>query len=127
MVMNGDFEEGNESPPLFQPLREPYEVLTERARQSWERKISELPVGKQVSGEVIGRQAFGVFICIDQQPKALGLAEVTRMPRGMVLPSVGSRVNAKVLWHNNANFQVKLILREWTEEATPRPGGSPWP
>jgi ribosomal protein S1 len=51
------------------------ERLAKRARQTWAEAIEALPIGSAVSGEVVGRQPFGVFIGIDQAPGAIGLAE----------------------------------------------------
>jgi uncharacterized protein YjbI with pentapeptide repeats len=106
----------HDSQTSFGSLRTPYELLVEKAREGWEKTLSELPVGTKVTGEVIGVESFGVFIRIDQHPKALGLAEIAHMPKGMKLPPIGSRVSAKVAWHNESNYQVKLVLREWTEK-----------
>lgn len=52
---------------------------------AWSATCEALPVGTRVTGEVIGRQRFGVFLRIDGAPDAVGLAEITAMPRGVEL------------------------------------------
>ncbi|GAP49452.1 hypothetical protein [Streptomyces azureus] len=54
--------------------------------QSWPAAVSELPLGSHVSGRVVGRQPFGVFLLLDGVPNAVGLAEITTMPHGVELP-----------------------------------------
>lgn len=75
--------------------------------------MAALPLGTTVSGEVIARPPFGVFVRIDGVPNALGLAEVTALPRGMDLPALGAAIKGQVIWHADHNHQVKLILDEW--------------
>jgi ribosomal protein S1 len=87
-----------------------------RAREAWDATCQALPVGTPVTGEVSGRQPFGVFLTIDGVPDATGLAEITTMPREAVLPQVGARVRGKVLWHAGHNHQVKIKLDEWGTE-----------
>ncbi|MFD5409308.1 S1 domain-containing protein [Streptomyces nojiriensis] len=53
-----------------------------RARAAWAATCEALPVGTPVTGEVIGRRPFGVFLRIDGVPDAVGLAEITAMPHG---------------------------------------------
>lgn len=85
----------------------------EEARRSWEATVSALPVGARVSGRVIGRQRFGVFVRFDGVPNAVGLAEITSMPRAMELPAVGALVTGDVVDHAEHNCQVKIKLDEW--------------
>jgi ribosomal protein S1 len=85
----------------------------ESIEQSWPATVSALPVGSHVSGRVVGRQPFGVFLLIDGVPNGLGLAEITAMPLKMELPVVGTTVAGVVLWHAERNFQVKTKLDEW--------------
>ncbi|MFD8562955.1 hypothetical protein ACFV1N_37255 [Streptosporangium canum] len=91
----------------------PYDVREERARACWPATVEALPIGARVSGEVIGRQPFGVFLRIDGVPGALGLAEIGALPRGTVLPMPGTQVTGEVIWHAEHNFQVKIKLTEW--------------
>lgn len=84
------------------------------ARSGWEATVQALPVGTQITGEVIGRQPFGVFLRIDGTPDAIGLAEITTMPRCADLPHVGEQVSGEVIWHADHNHQVKIQLTEWT-------------
>jgi hypothetical protein len=84
----------------------------EDVRRSWPATVSSLPIGALVSGNVIGYQPFGVFIRIDGVPDALGLAEITAMPREMDLPPMGAVVTGRVIWHADHNHQVKLRLDE---------------
>lgn len=64
---------------------------------------------------MIGRRPFGVFLRIDGLPEAMGLAEITAMPKGASLPVLGAHVTGTVLWHAHHNHQVKITLTEWTE------------
>ncbi|WP_327744558.1 hypothetical protein OHO28_28115 [Streptomyces europaeiscabiei] len=81
--------------------------------RSWPATVSALPLGSQVSGRVIGRQPFGVFLLLDGVPNAVGLAEITAMPHHMELPVVGAAVAGEVIWHADHNRQVKIRLDEW--------------
>ncbi|GAA3158160.1 RNA-binding protein [Streptomyces echinatus] len=78
----------------------------------WAATVAALPVGTPVTGEVIGRQPFGVFIRIDGVPNAIALAEITSMPQGMDLPALGAFVEGEVFWHAH-NHQVRVRLDEW--------------
>ncbi|MCX5129306.1 hypothetical protein [Streptomyces sp. NBC_00347] len=87
-----------------------YPQIAARAQTAWDRTVVELPVGTPVAGEVIGRQPFGVFIRLDGHPDAIGLAEVTAMPRCGTLPLVGEQVAGEVIWHVEHHHQVKIRL-----------------
>ncbi|MFD0208528.1 hypothetical protein ACFVH9_05160 [Streptomyces hirsutus] len=82
-------------------------------RESWEATVAALPVEARITGEVIGRQPFGVFIRVDGVPDAIALAEITAMPQGMDLPPLGTFVSGVVFWHTVHNHQVKVRLDEW--------------
>ncbi len=84
-------------------------------RESWEATVAALPVEARITGEVIGRQRFGVFIRIDGVPYAIGLAEVTAMLLGMDLPALGAFVRGEVIWHTAHNHLVEVRLDEWRE------------
>ncbi|MFE6946300.1 hypothetical protein [Streptomyces chartreusis] len=79
---------------------------------SWAATVAALPVGTRITGEVIGRQPFGVFIRIDGVPAAVALAEITAMPLGMEPPAI----EAEVFWHAH-NHQVRVRLDEWRASA----------
>lgn len=83
-----------------------------RVRTAWARTVADLPVGTPVTGQVIGRQPFGVFIRLDGHPDALGLAEITGMPRCRTLPLEGEHVSGEVVWHADHNQQVKIRLTD---------------
>jgi small subunit ribosomal protein S1 len=85
-----------------------------RASAAWPATCQALPTGTQITGQVIGRQRFGVFLSIDQHPDAVGLAEITAMPRCAILPQVGAQVSGEVIWHADHNHQVKIKLTEWS-------------
>ncbi|MBM0229840.1 hypothetical protein DKT69_02105 [Micromonospora sicca] len=51
---------------------------------------------------------FGVFVEIEAQPDALGLVEITTLPRGSELPAVGVYLDAVVVSHASHNWQVRL-------------------
>lgn len=82
-------------------------------RESWEATVAALPAEARITGEVIGRQRFGVFIRIDGVANAIALAEITAMPHRMDLPALGSFVNGQVLGHAAHIHQVKVRLDEW--------------
>jgi ribosomal protein S1 len=86
-----------------------------RARAAWEQTVADLPAGTPVAGEVIGRQRFGVFLRLDGHPDAMGLAEITAMPRCETLPLIGDRVSGQVIWHADHNHQVKVRLDKWAQ------------
>jgi hypothetical protein len=72
----------------------------------WARTVEAVPLGTWISGEVIGRQPFGVFTTIDGVPGAIGLAEITGTPFGSTLPELGARVEGEVMGHAEHNHQV---------------------
>ncbi|MEU7715320.1 hypothetical protein AB0B03_25665 [Micromonospora chalcea] len=80
----------------------------ERARRSWRAIKAALPVGEQVRVRVLAAMPFGVFVEIDGQPDALGLLEITAIPRGGELPAVGVYFDAVVADHTAHNWQVRL-------------------
>ncbi|GGT10837.1 MULTISPECIES: S1 RNA-binding domain-containing protein [Streptomyces] len=88
----------------------------------WPETVRALPVGSPITGEVVGRRPFGVFLSIDGRPEAAGLAEIVRMPRCMELPVVGQLVAGTVVWHEEHNRQVRISLREWAEHEDLLPG-----
>ncbi|OIJ69202.1 hypothetical protein [Streptomyces mangrovisoli] len=81
--------------------------------RNWFATVSALPLGSHVSGRVIGRQPFGIFLLIDGVPNAVGLAEITAMPHHMELPAMGAAVAGEVIWHADHNRQVKIRLDAW--------------
>ncbi|MET9959940.1 S1 RNA-binding domain-containing protein [Streptomyces sp. NPDC006326] len=89
---------------------------------TWTETVRALPVGARITGEVVGRQPFGVFLSIDDRPDAMGLARVDRMPRCMELPAVGQCVAGQVVWHAEHNHQVGAVLDEWAEHEDLLPG-----
>ncbi|MFI8266269.1 MULTISPECIES: hypothetical protein [unclassified Streptomyces] len=90
---------------------EGYQTAAARARSAWERTVADLPVGTSITGEVIGRQPFGVFIRLNGHPDAIGLAEITAMPTPGTLPLMGEQVSGEVVWHADHNHQVRVRLR----------------
>ncbi|MDX3854166.1 hypothetical protein [Streptomyces sp. AK02-01A] len=98
-----------------------YENRAATARGAWTETIRTLPLGTKITGEVVGRQRFGVFLSIDGWPDAVGLAEIIAMPRCLDLPVMGERVSGEVVSHAEHNHQVKIRLAEWAEhEDAPR-------
>lgn len=63
-----------------------------------------------MTGHVIGRQPFGVFVKIAGVPDVVGLAEITAMPHGVPLPLVGTVVRGTVIGHTPHNHQIRLRL-----------------
>jgi hypothetical protein len=90
----------------------------EAFRAAWPATLSALPLGTRVTGEVIGRQPFGVFLRFDEVPDAIGLAEILAAPADAALPEVGTKVSGEVIWHTEHNHQVKIRLTAW--EARPQ-------
>ncbi|MFF4796486.1 hypothetical protein ACFY2M_44330 [Streptomyces sp. NPDC001276] len=91
----------------------PEVLAADEVRRSWAATIAALLVGSRITGEVIGRQPFGVFIRIHGAPDAVALAEITAMPQGMDLPTLGAFVRGEVFWHVAHNHQVRVRLDEW--------------
>ncbi|MGW6734250.1 hypothetical protein [Streptomyces sp. NPDC055013] len=85
----------------------------EAVRAGWVATVAALPAGSKITGAVIGRQPFGVFVRIDGARDAIALAEITRMPLGMELPALGASVSGEVYWHDDRNHQVRVRLDEW--------------
>ncbi|MCX4468423.1 hypothetical protein OG980_30350 [Streptomyces albidoflavus] len=81
-----------------------------RAQAAWPATCEAFPVGTQVTGEVVGRQPFGVFLRIAGVPDAIGLAEITAMPHGAQLPQLGTHVSGEVFGHAHHNHQVRISL-----------------
>ncbi|MBB5868587.1 ribosomal protein S1 [Allocatelliglobosispora scoriae] len=81
-----------------------------RLAQAWPMVTRDLPIGTHVRGEVVARQPFGVFVRIKGAPDALGLAEITAMPRDAVLPEIGTTMSGEVIWRAEHNHQIKLRL-----------------
>lgn len=73
------------------------ERLAKTVADRWAETVKALPEGSIVTGPVIGRQPFGVFVDINGTPGAIGLAEITSMPRDAILPSVGAIVRGVVI------------------------------
>ncbi|MFJ8197469.1 hypothetical protein [Streptomyces sp. NPDC096152] len=92
---------------------DPEASAADTVQESWAATVAALPAGARITGEVIGRRPFGVFIRIDGVPNAIALAEITAMPHGMDLPALGAFVSGEVLWHADHNYQVKVRLDEW--------------
>ncbi|MFD6550493.1 hypothetical protein [Streptomyces sp. NPDC058398] len=91
------------------PGRRP-DVPGQSPEEVWTATLALLPLGASVTGEVIGRQPFGVFIRVDGVPNALALAEIMTMPEGMRLPILGARIRGEVIEHAEHNHQVRLRL-----------------
>ncbi|MEU1202373.1 hypothetical protein ABZ446_40005 [Streptomyces sp. NPDC005813] len=91
----------------------PVEPTAEQVRRSWSATVSALPVGTRITGQVVARRPFGVFLRIDDVPHALGLADIGSMPPGVSLPALGAQVGGEVVWHADHNYQVRIRLSEW--------------
>ena len=89
------------------------ERLAKTAADRWAETVEALPEGSIVTGRVIGRQSFGVFVNIGGTPGAIGLAEITSMPRDAALPPVGTTVGGTVIGHAVHNHQVRLRLYDF--------------
>lgn len=91
----------------------------DRVRNAWPTTVAALPVGTTVTGVVIGRQPFGVFVTIDGIPDAAGLAEVIGFPPTIRLPMIGAHVSGEVTAHADHNHQVRLRLTAASTRETP--------
>ncbi|MER5357372.1 hypothetical protein [Streptomyces sp. NPDC002785] len=89
----------------------------EQVRREWSATVAALPVGTRITGQVIDRRPFGVFIRIDDAPNALGLADIGSMPPGASLPALGDQVSGEVVWHTDHNNQVRIRLSEWIDHS----------
>lgn len=83
----------------------------ESRQEVWAATLATLPLGTFITGEVIGRQPFGVFIQVDGVPGAMALAEIIAMPEGMGLPALGARVCGEVIGHAEHSHQVRVRLQ----------------
>jgi ribosomal protein S1 len=77
-------------------------------QEEWDALITAYPPGTPVSGEVVSRQVFGVFVRIDQFPEVTALLEIVHFgllvadPQHRIqfpadYPAVGIRIKARVL------------------------------
>ncbi|MFI5499518.1 hypothetical protein ACIA5E_10680 [Nocardia asteroides] len=96
----------------------PEAELGERCADAWTATVMALPVGTRVTGVVVGRQRFGVFIELDQVPDAIGLVRVTAWPTDQALPARGTVVEGEVLWHEDGNHQVTVTPRRYGSNGT---------
>jgi ribosomal protein S1 len=85
-----------------------YDRHADRARRAWPETAAALPVGTKVTGRVIARMPFGIFVEIDGHPDALGLMETPNFPRGAELPTIGATVDGVVVDHVAHNWQLRL-------------------
>ncbi|WP_222719963.1 hypothetical protein [Actinokineospora xionganensis] len=83
-------------------------ALGERARQAWAATVAALPLGTHITGEVIGRQRFGVFPRIEGVPDAVGLVEIIEMPSEIDLPVMNALLSGTVIAHADHNNQVRI-------------------
>ncbi|WP_063885605.1 hypothetical protein [Streptomyces prasinus] len=81
-----------------------------RTQVAWQATYKALPTGTRVTGEVIGRQPFGVFLRIDGVKDAIGLAEITARPHDAELLQIGTHVSGEVLGYVEHNHQVKTAV-----------------
>ncbi|MGW4675697.1 hypothetical protein [Streptomyces sp. NPDC004324] len=49
-------------------------------------------------------------------PSGIGLTDVTSMPHGMELPTLGAAIAGRAIWHADHNCQVKIKLDGWGSE-----------
>ncbi|WP_157102015.1 hypothetical protein [Nocardia caishijiensis] len=96
-----------------------------RARTAWPDTVQSLPVGSLVTGRVIGRQPFGVFIELDQKQDAIGLLRVTSLPLDTQLPLRGESVHGLVLWLESSNCQVIVVPRRVANRNSATSGQTP--
>ncbi|GAA2511787.1 hypothetical protein GCM10010406_54980 [Streptomyces thermolineatus] len=95
----------------------PVDLSYEQVAREWSATVSALPVGTRITGQVIGRQPFGVFIRIDGVPNAVGLADIGSMPPSASLPALRTPISGEVVWHTEHNHEVRIRLSEWTDHS----------
>ncbi|WP_027660969.1 hypothetical protein [Salinispora fenicalii] len=91
------------------PWPNPRDDDPDRLRRAWPTTVQALPCGARVTGTVIARKPFGVFIRIDGMPDALGYAESTAIAHDVV-PPLGTTVTGEVTWHVSLTHEVQLRL-----------------
>jgi hypothetical protein len=96
--------------PKSGALQQPAQALSTFISPRRAHREQALPIGSPLTGQVIGRQPFGVFLTIDCDPDAVGLAEIITMPREAALPQIGERVHGEVIDHADHNCQVRIRL-----------------
>lgn len=97
-------------------------------QEEWDSLIAEYPFGTPVTGEVVSCQLYGVFVRLDQLPDVTALLEIVHFgllvdaPKHHIqfpadYPTVGTRINARILaWSQNPK-DVRLTQLEhlnWT-------------
>jgi ribosomal protein S1 len=96
------------------------DYLWEENGEKWEGVKSQVGLGSSVSGDVVARYPFGVFVDLGVGFPAL--LEVIQFERAGVFrctamethPEVGSTVTATVLWFDDRQRQIKLTQRtDW--------------
>jgi hypothetical protein len=87
---------------------EVFEDRAKRAREAWKSTVDALAIGTKITGVVVNRQPFGVFINIDGHPDAMGLAETTQFPGAAELPAPGTLISGEVVWLAEHNHQVRI-------------------
>lgn len=95
----------------------PSDPSPEQVRREWSATVSALPVGTRITGQVVGRRPFGVFLRIDGVPNAVGLADIGSMPPGARLPVLGAQITGEVVWHTDHNHEVRIRLGEWIDRS----------
>ncbi|MFE7358912.1 hypothetical protein ACFU8Q_38970 [Streptomyces sp. NPDC057543] len=95
----------------------PSDPSPEKVRREWSATVSALPVGTRITGQVVGRRPFGVFIRIDGVPNAVGLADIGSMPPSARLPALGAQITGEVVWHTDHNHEVRMRLSEWIDHS----------
>ncbi|MER7662205.1 MULTISPECIES: hypothetical protein [unclassified Streptomyces] len=95
--------------------RGPDDPFPEQIRRAWPATVSALPIGTPITGQVVGRQPFGIFIRIHGSPHAVGMADTGSMPSGGTLPALGDQVSGTVVRHTDSSFQVRIRLTEWLD------------
>ncbi|GGR80367.1 RNA-binding protein [Streptomyces rubiginosohelvolus] len=83
--------------------------------REWSATKAALPVGTRITGQVIIRRHFGVFLRIVGAPNALGMADIGSMPPHARLPALGAQVSGEVVSHTEHNRQVRIRLGEWND------------
>jgi len=86
----------------------------------WDRVKAVVPIGSEVSGQVVGHLPSGVFVGLGLgflgQLELPEFADPAVRSRGQCFPPLGAPLTARVLQHVDHNQQLRLTQRTLSEE-----------
>ena len=84
--------------------------LARRARATWNETVSRLSIGDRITGTVVGRQHFGVFLTVNEVVGAMAEAEIVNIPNDMELPRISESVTGKVIGFDGERCQIFVTI-----------------